>query len=287
MRYFRDGRDKSGTGANFGAPAPEPNGDKTFTSFDPRAVLAWHPSRTALVYASAAKGFRSGGFNLVASRPPGCHLPDAYDPERLWTYEIGSNIEVLSDRLFVQVAGYHNDWNNIQVSEFCPGGQITQITNGGKASGNGIDFEATARPFESLRVVLSVGYNNSQYQDTSASHTAGDRVDFVPMYTGAVATDYSFHWTAEFPGRFHFDYQFEDSYSIALRNFPGGAPFAYSDSWGRVNGRLSVLRGKWEVALFGTNLTDTNRVLFPPTGVLLEPVSMQPRTYGVELRYNE
>jgi iron complex outermembrane receptor protein len=287
LRYFRDERDKSGSGATFGAPTLEPTAHKTFTSVDPRAVISYHPSRDTLFYGSAAKGFRSGGFNLVASRPPGCKLPDAYDPEVLWTYEIGSKLGFFGDRLTAQVAGYHNHWNNIQVAEFCPGGQITQTTNVGKASGNGIDLQVSASALDSLRISLSGGYNDSEYHDTSASHIAGDRIDLVPMWTGAAAADLSFRGPGGYLGVLHLDYQYEDKYSIAVRNFGGGSPLVHSDSWGRLNGRVSLSSGKWEVALFATNITDTNRVVFPATGVLLVPVSMQPRTYGVGVRHSD
>ena len=286
VRYFRDQRNKSGSGASFGTPTAEPYGSATFTSFDPRAILSYSPARDMLLYASASKGFRSGGFNLVASRPPGCNLPTAYDPEALWTYEVGANLSFDDQRIVVQAAGYHNDWRNIQVGEFCPGGQATQLTNGGKARGNGVDLQMTALATHSLTFSLSGSFNDSKFEDNSAAHLSGDHVDFVPMFTGAVATDYRFQ-LAHMRGNLHIDYQYEDRYSIAVRDFGGSSPLVYSDSWGKLNARLSFKSSKWEAGLFATNLTDANRILFPTTGVLLVPVRMTPRTYGVDLRYND
>lgn len=286
LRYFRDERSKSGSGSNFGLPAPEPTGNETFTSVNPRLVLTYRPTQDRLFYVSGAKGFRSGGFNLVAARPPGCNLPDAFDPENLWTYEIGSNLTFADGRAVVQAAVYRNDWKDIQVSQFCPGGQALQTTNAGKASGAGVDLQLTLRPYDSLSIMLAGGYNDSQYDETSASHNEGDSVDFVPKFSASISGDYSFQWAAGFPGRFHLDYQYVDDFSISLRSFAGSQPLVSSDAYGRLNARLSILSGAWELALFGQNLADTNKVVMPPIGVLLVPVSMQPRTIGIGLRYN-
>jgi iron complex outermembrane receptor protein len=286
LRYFRDERGKSGSASNFGLPAPEPSGNETFTSVNPRLVLTYRPTENQLFYVSGAKGFRSGGFNLLAGRPPGCNLPDAYDPESLWTYEIGSNLTFADGRAVVQGAVYRNDWQDIQVSEFCPGGQATQTTNAGKASGAGVDLQLTLRLIDSLGIILAGGYNDSQYDETSATHNEGDSIDFVPKFSASISGDYRFEWAAGFPGQFHLDYQYVDDFSISLRNFPGSQPIATSDAYGRLNARLSILSGAWELALFGQNLADTNKVVMPPIGVLLVPVSMQPRTIGIGLRYN-
>jgi iron complex outermembrane recepter protein len=286
LRYFRDERSKRGSGSNFGLPAPEPYGKETFTSVNPRLVLTYRPTEDQLFYVSGAQGFRSGGFNLLATRPPGCNLPDAFDPENLWTYEIGSNLTFSDGRVVVQGAVYRNDWKDIQVSEFCPGGQSTQTTNAGKASGSGVDLQLTLRPLDSLSIMLAGGYNDSQYDETSVTHNEGDSIDFVPKFSASISGDYSFQWAASLPGQFHLDYQYVDDFSISLRNFPGSQPIANSDGYGRLNARLSILSGAWELALFGQNLADTNKVVMPPIGVLLVPVSMQPRTIGIGLRYN-
>lgn len=104
------------------------------------------------------------------------------------------------------------------------------------------------------------------------------------MFTGAVATNYTFH-VARVSGWLHLDYQYEDRYSIAVRGFGGASPLVYSDPWGKLNARLSFGSGPWEWGLFGTNLTDTNRILFPTTGALLVPVRTTPRTCGVDVRF--
>ncbi len=285
LRYFQDKRTGSGRSANFGFPVPEPNNSATFSSTNPRLVVSYKPNNDVLLYASAAQGFRSGGFNLIGTRPPGCNFPSSFEPEDLKTYELGSNLSFAGGKAIIQAGIYRNDWKNIQTSIFCPGSQVTQTTNVGKASGNGVDFALTLKPTEALTMVLSGGYNDSQYDASSAAQFKGDRIDYAPEFSGAASVDYDFNWSAKLPGRLHLDYQHTGDFSIALRNFPGPG-VAYSDAYGRLNARLSLISGEWELALFGQNITDTNKQVMPPIGVLLVPVSMQPATFGVNVRYN-
>lgn len=257
-----------------------------FSSVNPRLVLSYRPADGVLVYASAAKGFRSGGMNGL-QQPPGCNFPPAYDPEKLWTYEIGSNLSMAGGRVVVQTAVFHNDWDEIQVLQYCQASIGTLVGNGGKATGTGLDLQVTLRPLDGLTLALSGSYNDSEYKDTSATHWAGDPIDFVPEFTASVSGDYDFNWTASLPGRIHLDYQYTDQFSIALRNLlvtQGGA--ANSDAYGKLNARVSVMRGDWEFALFGTNLTDVNKQSVPLYAGYLLPTTMMPRTVGIGIRYN-
>ena len=285
LRYFRDQRTQSASGAQFGFPTTEPAREDTFSAVSPRLVLSYHLTEDMLLYASAAKGFRSGGLNLVAARPPGCSLQEEYDPEELWTYELGSNLSAANGRIVVQGAIYYNDWQDIQLIDLCPLGQTLQFTNAGKASGAGVDLQVTLRPTDALGVSLSAGYNDSQYDETSMAHVKGDAIDFVPQFTGAVSGDYDFNWSQSLRGRAHLDYQYTDSWSLTLRSLPPFGPVS-SEPYGRLNARLSVLSGAWEISLFGENLTDTDKIVGPPFGNTPVPTSMRPRTIGVGLRYN-
>lgn len=260
--------------------------EDTFSSVNPRLVLSYRPADGTLLYGSVAKGYRGGGMNGL-TQPPGCSFSPTYDPEKLWTYELGSNLSLAGGRVVVQTAVFHNQWDAIQVLEYCSNSIGTLTANGGEASGTGLDLQLTLRPIDGLTLALSGSYNRSEYKETSAAHAKGDRIDFVPEFSGSASADYDFNWTQQLPGRFHFDYQYTDEFSIALRNLlvtQGG--ISYADAYGRLNARLSVMRGDWEFLLFGTNLTDVNKRSVPLYGGYLLPTTMTPRTVGVGLRYN-
>ncbi len=282
LRGFRDHREESGYQVSFGSPTTPPDHGATFTSLDPRFVLSYRPADGALVYASAAKGFRSGGFNNL---PAGCTLPEAYDPETLWTYEVGSSVSMESGRVVVQGAVFHNDWTNIQTLTTCPGLPIAQTANVGKANGTGVDLQLTISPLRTLRFTLAGNYNDSKYGSSAVAHNEGDRIDYVSRYTLGIGMDWSFRWAREVPGQLHVDYQSTGAYDINLRNY--GIPPLQSDVIGGLNARVSFALGKVEFSVYGKNLLDQNGAVQPaiPVGGVPSPVSQQPRTIGAGLGF--
>ncbi len=273
LRYFRDERKQSAS-----TPGAEPvNQDATFDTVNPRFVATFRPADGRLFYASVAKGFRSGGFNPLI---PGCTLPNSYEPETLWTYEVGSSASLSGGRVVVQGALYHNRWSDIQTLTICPPG-FAFSTNTGKASGTGADLQLTLAPSRSLRLSLTGNYNDSQYDTAAAAHDEGDPIDYVPDYTLGVSADWTFRWSSKVPGLLHADYQKTDSFLITLRNVVP-EPLS-SDAISGLSARLSATVGRVDLFVYGQNLLDEDGALYPacvPCG-LPSPVSAQPRTIGV------
>ena len=77
--------------------------------------------RTALnefsnVYASIARGYKSGGFNLGLGAQEGGSLNDlVYDPEYLWNYEIGTSVFNANANLLFEAVLFWSDRDNQQV----------------------------------------------------------------------------------------------------------------------------------------------------------------------------
>lgn len=283
-RYFTDDREQSGYSGSFGPPIDDPERSETFTSVDPRLVLSFTPSQDSLIYASAAKGFRSGGFNVLV---PDCGLPSEFDPEDMWTYELGTSSSLSGGRVVVQGAVYYNDWSDIQTLSLCTGGlPIRQTTNTGKASGPGVDLQLTLVPVQSLRLSLAGNYNDMTYDFQGLNNDKGDRVDYVAEYTLGLAADWSFNWTARNPGLLHMDYQLTGPYTIGFRLF--GIEPLESDAIGLLNARLAFTLGAFELSIWGQNLTDEDGAIQPaiPFGGLLSAVRPQPITVGVGLGFH-
>ncbi len=109
--------------------------------FLPRLTFSAFLRDDTMVYASIAKGFKTGGFNTFAS------LFDAertYEPENNWTYELGAKSAFLNRRANVSLAAFWIDWSNqhvIGLSERAPSNnQFT--TNAAKSRSTGIELEA-------------------------------------------------------------------------------------------------------------------------------------------------
>ena len=77
---------------------------KDFDEFTPRAIVRYHPTSDWMVFASVTRGYKSGGFGSFAITPDqpfgtvdvtqGDASPDTFDPETVWSYEIGTKGEV-------------------------------------------------------------------------------------------------------------------------------------------------------------------------------------------------
>jgi iron complex outermembrane receptor protein len=277
LRYSSDTRKTSGITGSFGPTKPNPDHSGTFTSVNPRAVLSYRPSDGKLFYMSAAKGFRSGGFN---NPPPGCTIPQNYDAETLWTYEGGSSASLANGRFVVQGAVYRNSWTDMQTLILCPGQPFALVANAGKATGTGVDMQVTVTPVRPLRLTLSGNYGDSKYDDTAVAHKQGDRVDYVPNYNLSVAADWSFHVADKRPGQLHVDYQETGAYVLNFRQV--GLDPLKSDVISGLNARLSLTLGKVELSVYGQNLLDENGAVQPAIvfGGTLVPPRPQPRTIG-------
>ncbi|WP_163284524.1 TonB-dependent receptor domain-containing protein, partial [Enterobacter hormaechei] len=69
-----------------------------------------------MAYATASKGFKSGGFNDALGSADGI----AFGPESLWNYEVGLKTQFFDRRLVVNTALYYMAWSKIQLSEDNP-----------------------------------------------------------------------------------------------------------------------------------------------------------------------
>ena len=277
LRWFRDHREQTGETGIFAPPKPDPAQSGDFTSVDPRFVFSFRPAADTLIYASAAKGFRSGGFN----GPLPCAIPTAFDPEKLWTYEVGSSVSTSQGRFVAQGSFYYNDWTDIQTLTLCPNVPVRATDNSGQASGKGVDLQITITPLRPLKFTFSTNFNDSEYDTTSLAHEAGDPIDYVPDYTMAVAADYSFRIAKSYPSVFHVDYQQTGEYTITIRNL--GIPPLNSDTIQLLNARLGVGVGPVQFSVYAQNLLDENGAIQPAivAGGVLVPVRPQPRTLGV------
>src|SRR5581483_8829889 len=103
-RYFRDHQDYANTDLTAQLVTLQTG---KFHSTDPRAYIRYKVTDQINTYATAAKGFRSGGFNN-----PG--IPD-YGPEKIWSYELGTKMSLLQNRLRLDAAVFTSDYNDYQV----------------------------------------------------------------------------------------------------------------------------------------------------------------------------
>lgn len=90
-------------------PANESEIDDTFKSLQPKASISYFFTSDNMVYASAARGFRSGGFNAQSNI-----FPRQYDAEIANTYEMGTKLSLADGRVQLNMAAFYTDQKNVQ-----------------------------------------------------------------------------------------------------------------------------------------------------------------------------
>ncbi|MCA3255991.1 MAG: TonB-dependent receptor, partial [Alphaproteobacteria bacterium] len=173
-----------------------PTATRTAKFFTPRASVTYKFSDDNNVYASVARGYKSGGFNGVAALfnatfttqlTPGTAFAlsqQTYAPETNWTYEIGSKNSLLDGRATLNVAAYYTDWKNLQSNavRLNPNGLPpasfaaivpSVIGNIGDVRVYGIEVEGTFRVAEPLRLNYGLSYNNARYKSGTYSQRFG------------------------------------------------------------------------------------------------------------------
>ncbi len=276
LRYFEDRRVQDSVSTIFGVPAIDQQ-RATFNTTSPRFNLSWQPGEQLNFYANVGKGFRSGGFNLT-STGGGAAVPPSFAPDTLWSYEVGAKFRSADRRLSLEIAGYRNEWSDVQTTTNIPGLPTSFTTNSGKIAGWGVDGSLSFVPFRGLTLTLTGGWNNMEYKSNSAEHLAGDRADFVPRFTGSASAEYRFN-LRRMPSFARVDYQHSDRFQLFLRNF-SGAP-THSDAQDILNARIGISGENWSGALFVRNLLNRDSILYPAAAALIYPARLQPRTLGV------
>jgi iron complex outermembrane receptor protein len=263
---------------------------KSWNSWTPRVGVEFKPTEDVLLYFSASKGFKAGGFNTTA-------LQSAFDPESLKAYEIGVKSTLAERRVRLNAAAFYYDYTNIQLLTLdlsAPVGAFPIIANAGKAKVKGLEIETAADVAGGLGIDASLTFLDAEYTEfdsvdpnrpTEDTNRAGQRMPQAPRFSGALGAQY--RWTVaggegQVTARSEYRYQSE----VYFNSFAD--PNVKQDGYGLLNLRLAYesVPKKWYVAAYCKNVTDK---LYAQTIIRQDPLVGNllfwgaPRTYGLEI----
>lgn len=176
---------------------PEQASKPGWTSFTPKLGVDWKPDDDIMLYASYAKGFKSGG---VAMPLLGV-APTSYEPEQLTTYEAGWKATLFDRHVTFNAAGYISRYRDVQLTTIValPGGGSGRPTqNAGDAHIKGVEGEISIRPIRRLSFNLGGGYVHARFSRLTAGAISalgakvGDRLPQVPDYNIFAGAEYGF-----------------------------------------------------------------------------------------------
>ncbi|WAC22319.1 TonB-dependent receptor [Blastomonas sp. SL216] len=272
---------------------------RTFNSFTPRFTLDYRPTEDILLYASAAKGVRSGGFNtanpvsatgILASEVP-------YEEETNWTYEAGFKSRLFDRRVTINGSFFYVDWKDAQISAFTQNptavNPVRIVQNAGALRAKGVEIQADWDITDMFSIGGSFIYSDPKFRPgaydgsqipqcrtgtTAATFgsapgcpaiiavpTANGGTQFVPTLEGlrpqrSVKTQWNLHAVANVP--LSDDWAFKGRVDV---NYSGPAfnNLINTISFGErtlVNARIGIESDRYSFSLWANNLLDETYV---------------------------
>ncbi|MBS0473494.1 MAG: TonB-dependent receptor [Proteobacteria bacterium] len=175
---------------------------QTWGQWTGKVGLTYQVSDRIMAYASASRGYLSGG-NIIG-------LAHIYGPESMWSYDVGMKSRFFDDRLQLNIAGYHEEIEHLQV--FVQSSTQSGINNvNGVTQVNGVEVEATVLPVDNLQLNATLTLNRATYGNYITTDTRfggpgpgcdpltllcnfrGNSLNQTPPYTFDIGAEYTFY----------------------------------------------------------------------------------------------
>jgi len=163
---------------------------------------------SAIISASVAKGYKSGGFNTqMFSDVLQQHLMwqmgigmlydvddiVSYKPEKSWNYELGAHISFPRINLTADATIFYIDVRDQQLTMFPDGTTTGRImTNAGRTASYGFELSGSWQPLDVLQFNLAYGHTTARFRDffNGRKQFRGNAIPYAPANTLFAACNY-------------------------------------------------------------------------------------------------
>ena len=177
--------------------------------------------------------------------------------DTLWSYEVGTKVQLPNPGLLFSAAAFHIDWKNIQQQIALPCGYYFDI-NGDAATINGGEIEIAGHLSKALQVRFGAGYEKTNITEPGAlaivGVESGSRILGTPAWTVSLGGVYTQPLSNSIDGFVSADYSYTGD-SVALLNGGYGAE-ATRPAYSLANARFGINRNQSEISLNVHNLTN-------------------------------
>ena len=135
----------------------------------PRLALEYDVNDDLMLYASATRGFKSGGWN---ARGAAAGFIEVFGPEKVWSYELGMRSDWLDGRLRFNVTAYSADVTDFQLPSAvydASGVPTFNTRNYASLENQGVEVELTAALIDGLTVFVNLGTQDAEYAELNPS----------------------------------------------------------------------------------------------------------------------
>ena len=238
------------------------NGRQKQQNFAWRGSVDITPSDTTLIYASVSRGYKSGGFPVLAGSNENQFTP--IQQEKLTAYEIGTKLGLFDRRVQFNLSGFYYDYTDKQIYGRIPDaifGTLFRIRNVPESRVYGADAELTVRVTPTLTARLAGVYLDTKVERFSdftelgvAADIAGQPFPFTPKFQGSGTLSYDGPINDEL--RFQADATVNHQ-SRTQADSAGIAQFRIN-AYTLVSGSIGIAgpENRWSIGLYGRNLFD-------------------------------
>lgn len=283
--------------SSFAIPAG-PN-EPSFNAETGRVVVNWQPSSRQLLYVTASRGYKPGGWTPDIGGPPTPN--NVYNAEYVWNYEAGWKATLFDGHLRSALDAFYMNYDGFQATVATnpsdPTTSVTKNVQGTKIKGIedqlqafwggwnvSVGFTVLSAKFGNLAIFMPAGTAGPGQVAPELINLNGRTIDYAPKLSGNVALQYTFavgaqgtltprvEWTyqgGQYTSFFDQQYQYLPAYAL------GSVRLTYDPN------------SKWQVQAYVTNLADRlylgNAYGSSPSTALLQ--FGDPRQEGVRIRY--
>jgi iron complex outermembrane receptor protein len=302
LRYSDDEKNYSALRSTdlFGVPALGPF-PRTVVRTDDNEVsgnvsLNYTLNENVSVYGRIARGFRAPS---IQGRVLFSNSVTVGDSETILSYETGIKSELFDNSLRLNATVYALTVSDQQLTAGSGVDNANVLINADKTNGYGVELDAEWAVNNNLFVTLGASYNNTEIDDSSLSVLpcgAGCTVKDPPgSFPGSVSIDGNTlprapEWISNVTVRYthpmekgEMYFQTDWSYRSDISFFLYSSEEFHGDSLleGGINVGYVSADGKYELSVFGRNITDQIKLVAAIDFNNLEGIINDPRTYGV------
>lgn len=292
-RYSKESKESIAVGTANGFVTATQNEKTTWTAWTPKLVAEYTPTKSVMLYASATKGFKSGGYATAGSVQP------LWLPEKVTNYEAGAKSTWFDGRLRVNAAVFTMKYDDLQLqfTNMIAGKIVTLTTNAAKATSQGFELDFAAKPTARFELSGGVQVLDAKFDDylsinplnTAAGvvNQAGNPLLRSPDLTVNLGAQYT--WPSAFEGkdvtlrldgyhrsRIYFS-AFNDPLASEDLNFLGNVQLSFEST------NKTGMYGAAFIKNISNKVYHTNIIASSAVGYMssLAP----PRTVGIQLGY--
>jgi iron complex outermembrane receptor protein len=267
-----------------------------------RGVVDYKVTDEAMVYASYATGFISGGYTETCSSVRTC-VP--FQPENNWNAELGLKSRWFDNTLQANIALFYTQYSDLIRSQVVPftdfAGNTTQETinvNAGKSRNIGVEAEFNWQPTDQLRFDLSIAYMDHKYKQFFLDRNGdGDTLDANENLTD-YKVPYSPKW--KIGGSITYDVILGDAGTLTLNTTGNYQSEAEMSVFNSLNTQMHE-RFLWDASATWRDAEERYRVTLFAKNILNEKYRIgsnsvaglwnmtiygRPRSYGVEVGFH-